>query len=201
MPHTIRWSDVHLPSEWSLTSENQPSNAQHSLSDLDYIQQFNDGTVRINFQNSRINQNPRIQEVGNSSRHSFATARHSFVGSTTADSMSRRDSDLDKEIKNIRIRELEEELKKLKIKNIKTTSQVTYPNYTENELQNNSVTDEDQTSPTASDFLVTPPLNPQLSTLTQPFVINYSRLDKHLESNENILRRNLYRMKFHFMDQ
>ena len=92
-------------------------------------------------------------------------------------------------------------MQKLKIKNIRTNSQVSYPHYTENETQNISVTDEDQTSPTASDFLVTPPLNPQLSTLTQPFVINYPRLDKHLESQENILRRNLYRMKYPFMTQ
>ena len=115
--------------------------------------------------------------------------------------MSRRDYDLFKEIKNIRIKELEEELQKLKIKNIRTNSQVSYPNYTENETQNISVTDEDQTSPTASDFLVTPPLNSQLSTLTQPFVINYFKLDKHLELKENIPRRNLYRMKFPFITQ
>ena len=54
VPHTIRWSDVHLSSEWSLTSENHSSNVQDSLADLDCIQQFNDDTVRINFQSSKI---------------------------------------------------------------------------------------------------------------------------------------------------
>ena len=51
VPQTIRWSDVHLPAEWSLTNEYQPTNTQRNLSDLDSIRQYNDGTIRINFQN------------------------------------------------------------------------------------------------------------------------------------------------------
>ena len=34
VPHTIRWSDIQLPYEWSLTSENQLVNIEHSMSDL-----------------------------------------------------------------------------------------------------------------------------------------------------------------------
>ncbi|XP_061993067.1 uncharacterized protein LOC133710928 [Rosa rugosa] len=197
VPHTFRWSDVHLPSEWSLTSENQPINIQHNLSDLNCIQQYNDDIVRINFHNPRLSQHLRIHELGQSSRHSFTASRHYFVGSTSAENMSRQDCDLDKEIKNIRIKELEEELQKLKIKNLQTTSQVSYPSYAETQL----VLDDEQTSPTATDFEVVPPINPQLSTLSRPFTINYSKLDKDLESAKNILRRNLYRKQYPLIEQ
>ena len=122
VPHTIKWSDITLPTEWSLTYESQPVNIQNSLSDIECIQQDSNGTVKINFSNPIPKSNIRIQELAQSSRHSFAD-------SASLENLSRRDFDLDREIKNIRIKELEEELKKLKIKTIKTASQVSYPTY------------------------------------------------------------------------
>jgi hypothetical protein len=50
VPRTIHWTDIELPKEWSLTNESfKPDLISHNLGDLDYIQQYLDGTVKISF--------------------------------------------------------------------------------------------------------------------------------------------------------
>jgi hypothetical protein len=49
VPHIIKWIDVRLPQEWSLTNESHPGNLSHNLDSLDYIKQYLDGTVKIDF--------------------------------------------------------------------------------------------------------------------------------------------------------
>lgn len=49
VPQTIKWSEVTLPTDWTLVTESQPAPIQRSLNNLDYIQQYLDGTVKIRF--------------------------------------------------------------------------------------------------------------------------------------------------------
>lgn len=38
-----------MPKDWFLTSESHPTNIQNDIVNLDYIQQYMDVTVKINF--------------------------------------------------------------------------------------------------------------------------------------------------------
>jgi hypothetical protein len=49
IPQTIKWSDISLPENWCLTNESHPVNLSNNLNNLDYIQQYLDGTVKIDF--------------------------------------------------------------------------------------------------------------------------------------------------------
>jgi len=50
VPRTIKWNEISLPKEWCLTNESfKPEIISHNLGDLDYIQQYLDGTVKISF--------------------------------------------------------------------------------------------------------------------------------------------------------
>ena len=77
IPKMIQWQDVKLPTEWFLEQESPIAKPIFDELDLTHIQQYLDGTVKINFQN---NQPSRINE-----------GRHSFAGS---ESISKRDQDL-----------------------------------------------------------------------------------------------------------
>lgn len=50
VPRTINWTDIELPKDWMMTNESfKPEIISHNLVDLDYIQQYLDGTVKISF--------------------------------------------------------------------------------------------------------------------------------------------------------
>jgi hypothetical protein len=128
VPHTIKWTEVSLLQEWRLTNESlKPEIVNHNLDNLDYIQQYLDCIVKISF-DRRSESNPksklRIEEVARSStsrsevpRSSSSrlpkdktSARHSFAGSTTTEELKRKDLELEKELRN------------LKLKGVQTTS-------------------------------------------------------------------------------
>jgi len=71
IPRTINWTDIELPKEWSLTNESfKHEPIRHNLGDLDYIQQYLDGTVKISFDRgsqSTPKSNLIIEEVARSS--------------------------------------------------------------------------------------------------------------------------------------
>jgi hypothetical protein len=71
VPQTIRWTDIQLPQEWRLTNESfKLEIIRHNLGNLDYIQQYLDGTVKISF-DRRPESNPKpnllIEELPRSS--------------------------------------------------------------------------------------------------------------------------------------
>jgi len=67
VPHTIKWTDISLPQQWSLTNESfKPVNVSHNLDNLDYIKQYLDGTVKIDF-GHRPKPNLHIEKVPRSS--------------------------------------------------------------------------------------------------------------------------------------
>ena len=77
---TIHWQDINLLKEWLLEQETPPNPPTKPIFDelnLDHIQQYLDGTVKISFHD---NKPLRINE-----------GRHSFVGS---EDISKRDQDL-----------------------------------------------------------------------------------------------------------
>jgi hypothetical protein len=64
VPRTIKWNEVSLPKEWCLTNESfKPKIISHNLGDLDYIQQYLDGTVKISFDHGSESSHRRIAKV------------------------------------------------------------------------------------------------------------------------------------------
>jgi hypothetical protein len=119
-----------------LTNESfKPEIVRHNLDNLDYIQQYLDGTVNISFDHgseSKLKPNLLIEELPRSSSSRLEVprsrssrlhkdkvpARHSFAGSTSTEELKRRDLELEKELRN------------LKLKGVQTSSQVSHPCYT-----------------------------------------------------------------------
>jgi hypothetical protein len=212
IPRTIKWNEVSIPKEWMVTNESfKPKIISHNLGDLDYIQQYLDGTVKISFDlgsESTPKSNLLIEEVERprSSRSEVPRsslsklevprsrssrlpkdkipARHSFAGSTTMEELKRRDLELEKELRN------------LKLKGVQTSSQVSHPCYT----ANNQLEDEESSggngSPMESDFIVETTVDPQLCTLRTPFKPDWKRINDDLESEANLERRKVYRKRF-----
>ncbi|KAI8547514.1 hypothetical protein RHMOL_Rhmol07G0201800 [Rhododendron molle] len=63
VPKTISWSDIKLSTSWISENESYPQKMQNDIIDLDYIKQYLDGTVRISFDQQRINPPLRILEL------------------------------------------------------------------------------------------------------------------------------------------
>jgi hypothetical protein len=132
VPQTIRWTDIELPQEWRLTNESfKLEIVRHNLDNLDYIQQYLDGTVKISFDRgseSKPKPNLLIEELPRSSssrqqapRSSSSMlevprsrssrlpkdkipARHSFAGSTTTEELKRRDLEMERELRNLKLK-------------------------------------------------------------------------------------------------
>jgi hypothetical protein len=203
VPHTIKWSDVSFPQEWRLTNESfKPEIVSHNLDNLDYIKQYLDGTVKIAF-GRRLKPNPKsnlcIEEVTRSSSSRLkqvlrssssrlpkdkVPARHSFAGSTTMEELKRRDLDLERDLRN------------LKLKGVQTSSQVSHPCYTANNQLEDEESQGGNDSPTESDFIVETAVDPQLYILRKPFKIDFKRLNEDIESEANLEGRKVYRERF-----
>jgi hypothetical protein len=49
IPKMIRWDNLTLPNEWLLENVSKPNDVVSRSTDVDLIQQYLDGTVKINF--------------------------------------------------------------------------------------------------------------------------------------------------------
>jgi hypothetical protein len=49
IPRMVKWSEINLPIEWLLENVSQPAKIANGDTNLDYIQQYLDGTVKISF--------------------------------------------------------------------------------------------------------------------------------------------------------
>lgn len=118
-----------------------------------------------------------------SSRHpkDKTPARHSLAGSTSTEELQHRDLELEKELRN------------LKLKGVQTTSQVSHPCYTANTRLEDEDSQEGNASPTESDFIVESVVDPQLCTLRKPFEIDFIRLNEDFMSEANLERRKAYK--------
>ena len=187
VPRTIRWSDISLPSDWCLINESKPVSVQNSLVNLDNIEQYFDGTVKINFDRPARKSCESVL-----SHKSFTPSRQSFSGSTSTDRLG-RDQDLIKSLVNKKLKEQEAAQQDLvndllKLKSVDTSSQVAHPVY-------HPPNQEEPTSPTASDFETTS-VNHQLLVLNKPHKIRWRKLKADIASEENIPRRNIFRKKY-----
>ncbi|KAK9991455.1 hypothetical protein SO802_026440 [Lithocarpus litseifolius] len=56
IPRTLKWSEVSFPDNWKLENENYPLQIQNpdQDSELDFVQQLADGSVRLSFDKSRF---------------------------------------------------------------------------------------------------------------------------------------------------
>ena len=80
VPKMIQWKNINLPKEWLLEREAQPAKPGSDDLNLDHIQQYLDGTVKISFDDNK----PLMIKEG----------RHSFAGSIVSKDISKRDQDL-----------------------------------------------------------------------------------------------------------
>lgn len=64
VPKSILWKDVALPSKWVLKNEHLTRHALSDIANLDMIQQYLDGLVRISFDESWGFQPLKIKETG-----------------------------------------------------------------------------------------------------------------------------------------
>jgi len=152
VPHTIKWTDISLPQQWSLTNESfKPVNVSHNLDNLDYIKQYLDDTVKIDF-GHRPKPNLHIEEVPRSSSSRLTKnktpAKHSFADSTTMEGLKRRDLDLEKDLRS------------LKLKGVQTSSQVSHPCYTADNQLEEEESQGGNVSPTEFDFIVETTVDP-----------------------------------------
>jgi hypothetical protein len=87
---------------------------------------------------------------------------------------------------------LEKELRKLKLKGVQTTSQVSHPCYTADTQLEDEESQEGNDFPTESDFIVETVVDPQLCTLRKPkkpFKIDFNFLEIDFDSESNLERR------------
>ncbi|CAL9006292.1 unnamed protein product [Prunus brigantina] len=189
IPHTVKWSEISLPTDWTLVTESQPVPIQRSLNNLDYIQQYLDGTVKINFQHQPKStvQLQQLPTPSPSKRHE--PAQHSSAASSST---------------AVRDLEVEKALIDLKIESLKKKDQVSHPCYGP-QASNPSIpepkTESPPTSPTQTDFLASEvaaayayDIDNQLKVLRklEPFRINWKTLEQHLSDPINKPRRDIY---------
>jgi hypothetical protein len=91
----MKWSEITLPSEWLIENASQPAKVSQDDANVDYIQQYLDGSVKISFADlnlSRVERPLSINEGINS--FSVNQRRNSFADSTTTEGFQKRDKDL-----------------------------------------------------------------------------------------------------------
>jgi hypothetical protein len=91
---------------------------------------------------------------------------------------------------------LEKELRKLKLKGVQMTSQVSHPCYTADTHLEDEESQEGNASPTESDFIVETTVDPKLCTMRKPFEIDFDLLNKDFELEANLERRKAYEERF-----
>jgi hypothetical protein len=50
----MKWSEINLPNEWLIENVSQPAKVSQDDTNVDYIQQYLDGYVKISFANLNL---------------------------------------------------------------------------------------------------------------------------------------------------
>ena len=105
IPKMIKWEDIKLPDEWDLPNDMPPIPFPpiniSKADNLNSIEQFLDGTVKIRFDNSK----PKIPLM-----IKYTKSRHSFSASS---SVSKRDQDINEYLKQLELNK-QKDLKDIK---------------------------------------------------------------------------------------
>jgi hypothetical protein len=189
IPKMIRWDEINLPNEWLLENVSKPPRVVNDSSSLDYIQQYLDGSVKINF--SDLNISNRIQRP-----FPIDERRNSFAGSSTTEGLHKRD----KEIEDLIFPSPNHS--NFKLQGISTNSQVSSAFYSTKTHPPTQKDDEgDSTSPSASDF--NGPLRPlhqccAIHAVSKDFFsqIDWPALQKDFSSKKNRDLWHAYRARF-----
>ena len=87
-PKMIQWDEINLPNEWLLENVSKLARVVIDTSNVDYIQQYLDGSVKINF--SDLNISNQIQRP-----LLIDEKRNSFASSTTTEGLHKRDKEIE----------------------------------------------------------------------------------------------------------
>ena len=109
IPKMIRWDEINLPNEWLLENVSKSARVVNDTFNLDYIQQYLDESIKINFLYLNISNQIQIPLFIDEKRNFFA-------GSTTTEGLHKRD----KEIEDLIFPPLDHSY--LKLKGISTNS-------------------------------------------------------------------------------
>ncbi|KAI8571993.1 hypothetical protein RHMOL_Rhmol01G0164100 [Rhododendron molle] len=170
VPKTISWNDITLPTSWVSENDSYPHKIQNDTVDLDYIKQYLDGTVRISFDQQRINPPLRIKELSRSSS-SVSLPRH------------------DKNLINPHV----------KLKGIETSSQISKPCYSTQSNFDEDETSQGSPTPTDLDGTIPPVnhINPALRVLTRITDDDeYDYLYEEFKSKKNKQKRREWRSNY-----
>lgn len=95
IPRMMKWSEITLPNEWLIENVTQPAKVAQDDANVDYIQQYMDGSVKISFADLNLQRVER--PLPNEGRNSFSVnqRRNSFADSTTTKGFQKRDKDIE----------------------------------------------------------------------------------------------------------
>ncbi|KAG7969086.1 hypothetical protein I3843_07G012600 [Carya illinoinensis] len=182
VPTMIHWKDISLPNEWILNQEVPPAPILTAKLDIDYIQQYLDGTVKISFEHTPA----------------------------TTEDCERRDQNLNIFLTDsAKAAQPVLNNSDLKMKGLSTSSQITSAFYSAKDVETSkgksikeeaNKDDEDAStlSPTASDMAASiAPLPSQLNVINRNyFEIDLISLFKDYNSKENRDKRKTYHATF-----
>jgi hypothetical protein len=149
IPRMMKWSEITLPSEWLIENASQPAKVSQDDANVDYIQQYLSGSVKISFADLNLSRVERPLSI-NEGRNSFSVnqRRNSFADSTTTKGFQKRD----KYIENFLADSISTDYK---LKGIATSSQVCSAFYSAKQSavpSQVSQTEEGDVSPSAFDL-------------------------------------------------
>jgi hypothetical protein len=196
IPKMIRWDNLTLPNEWLLENVSKPENVVIRSTNVDLIQQYLDGTVKINF--SDLNISGRVQRP-----LVIENRRNSFAGSATTEGFKNRDKEIDDLLASA------SDLKLKSVANDLANSQISYAFYSTKTHPPTHKDDDDNDSISPSALDMNGPLPPpppqqiphQLRVLHADSKNFFSQIDwlalqKNFSSKENKDLHHAYRARF-----
>jgi len=92
----MKWSEITLLNEWLIENVSQPAKVSQEDTNVDYLQQYLDGSVKISFANLNLSRVKRPLSI-NKGRNSFSAnkRRNYFADSTTTEGFQKRDKDIE----------------------------------------------------------------------------------------------------------
>jgi len=206
IPRMMKWSEITLPNEWLIENVTQPAKVAQNDANVDYIQQYMDGSVKISFVDLNLSRTKR--PLPNERRNSFSAnqRRNSFADSTTTEGFQRRDKD----IENFLADSVSADYK---LKGVATSSQVCSAFYSAKQSvvpSQASQAEEGDISPSASDLNapMPEPVFHHCNAITFPEPkkmgfndLDWSSLEKDFRSEENRQKRIIYFKSFSQKEQ
>ena len=173
----IKWEDIKLPDEWDLPNDMPPTPLPpiniSETDNLNSVEQYLDGTVKIRFDHSKPRIPPMIKY--NKSRHSFSSSS----------SVSKREREINEHLRQLNL----DKQKDIKQKGVKEeNTQVNSAYYSvDNQPNKNTESDNESLNPTPSDM--DGEIDNQLNVIKKPFEINWNMLNSEFDFEKNKGRR------------